>query len=296
MYQTWLLFAILSPALYAVNNLVDKHFLSNLSANSRAYLFIILSCQFVYSGILAAIHPLSFSRSQVLVGPLVGFLLYLGLWTYLSALAQEQASTVVSITLLCPVAVAILASYLLQEILMTRQYLGIALLVFGATLVTWRNTLRTDRRSISNAISLLLLFSVVAILEKWALGSSDYYSFYFLTNAGAMLSASFSLCLNPVRNSLVNLLHQMKTRGAIPVVALNESANCMAQLCLFVALAQGPVTAVNAISSFQLVFVIIYAVALGLFLPQFREAVNKKGLLQKILGAFTMLFGAYLLA
>ncbi|PIU98265.1 hypothetical protein COS61_02340, partial [Candidatus Wolfebacteria bacterium CG03_land_8_20_14_0_80_40_12] len=84
-------------------------------------------------------------------------------------------------------------------------------------------------------------------------------------------------------------------KKVIGVISLAEILNLVGKVFITIAIATGYVTLVNALSSVQPFFVLLFAVILSIFYPSIiKEELNKPIIVQKLVAIILMFIGAIL--
>jgi drug/metabolite transporter (DMT)-like permease len=293
----WFWLAILTAALWAVSNIIDKVLVSRHIKNPTSYVIFTLYVQLAYITFLGGIFSLNFVWPMSLYALGIGALFAIAAFLYWKAMKAEEASRVISLSYLIPFVVAVLAALTLGEILTPYKYVGIALLVSSALLVSFRKI--EDHIHVSPALATILiavvLWGAVETAEKWALGSLDIISllFYMMLGASATLSP---LLLKPATRAGFRQVLGMKKR-MLAMGFASELFTMLGSLAFFKALTYGQVSLVAALTSLQPTFVLLFAILLSALVPHIlKEDIGRKTLIFKAIAVALIIAGAYLIA
>ena len=153
--MSWLFFALLPRALWAINNVVDKTLVSSRIRNSTVYLFITI----VVSALVVVVVPFRGlavpSLGMVSLALFTGILYTYGLWPYFKALILEEASRAVSLSNAVPIFVLIISSMTIGENFRVNDYWAFVLLLVGSFMISTKH--HEGKFKVSPAVWLMLL-------------------------------------------------------------------------------------------------------------------------------------------
>jgi len=294
----WLVFSVLSSMLWALGTVIDKYTLTKHLPSTFSYQLLFLATELPML-LLLFFADITFVFPWFALGIIAGFSHYLGLMLYFKAMAIEEASRVISLFYVGPVFVLVLAALLLGETLTLPVYAGVVLLVLGAVSISYRKA--EGRGSvISPALGLLLLcsaiFSGYEILTKYVLGFVDLTSYLFWDLVGSLMMGLAAFCLPKIRREF---LSDIKALGRPVLVwrVANTYMSLTALILYFAAMSLGLASLVSAATSFEPLFVFIFAVLLSLFVPQvLKEDLGRSAIITKVLAVVLIVVGAWLIA
>ena len=133
----WFAFSIAGAACLAVTGIIDKFYLGRYVRNTLAYLFVLVVIQQVFLLPVLAYAGLEFVYPQSLYALSIGVVQVI-LWAaYLRALKVEETSRIAGQVYVFPVFVFLGEFFLLGETLRSSDYVGGALLVLAALLISY---------------------------------------------------------------------------------------------------------------------------------------------------------------
>ena len=249
----------------------------------------LLASLFIY--LFHGFSPLSYLN--IIWAFVAGVLYILSMLFYFKAAKIEEISRIAPLWYLTPVFVLILAAIFLGEVFPLIKYLGIFLLVTGAIIISLKNL---EKISIGRAFWFMILASLVlsgeAVITKHLLNFTDFWTVFSYIKIGTIFA------LIPIFYfSFKDLTSTVKEHGkkVIGVISLAEILNLVGKVFITIAIATGYVTLVNALSSVQPFFVLLFAVILSIFYPSIiKEELNKPIIVQKLVAIILMFIGAIL--
>jgi len=139
----------------------------------------------------------------------------------------------------------------------------------------------------------VIAISINALLTKYLLHFADYWTIFAWTRIGAAIG------IIPITYIyLPELINTVKQYGkkVVAVISANETLNLFGILSVTIAVSIGYVTLVNALSSVQPFFLLLFAVILSIFYPSIlKEEIGKSVIFQKLLAIILMFIGAILI-
>ena len=294
-----ILFSLLSPALFAVNNYIDKVLLVKFEIHPTVVA--------VYSGfftVLAGLivlfftgfYPADIKSIAILLAS--GFLTALYLLPYCKGLSLDETSRIVPLFQLTPVFVLILSFLLLGEKLVLKQYMGSFLIIFAGFLILSekpsKNIFKLRPAFWYIALS-CLMFALAQVLYKFGVQEIPFWHTLPYESFGIALGAIVIL-LFPKNKQLFVKETRRFTKKVYTSMAINEFVYVMSRYTGYFAISLISVSIVSVLSGFQSVFALIYGVVLTLFVPKIiKEGISKKTLGIKIFSIAIMFVGLYLI-
>mgnify|MGYP001601927291 CR=1 FL=1 len=294
-----ILFSLLSPALFAVNNYIDKVLLEKFKIHPTVVA--------VYSGfftVLAGLivlfftgfYPADIKSIAILLAS--GFLTALYLLPYCKGLSLDETSRIVPLFQLTPVFVLILSFLLLGEKLVLKQYMGSFLIIFAGFLILSekpsKNIFKLRPAFWYIALS-CLMFALAQVLYKFGVQEIPFWHTLPYESFGIALGAIVIL-LFPKNKQLFVKETRRFTKKVYTSMAINEFVYVMSRYTGYFAISLISVSIVSVLSGFQSVFALIYGVVLTLFVPKIiKEGISKKTLGIKIFSIAIMFVGLYLI-
>jgi len=292
---TWGFFALLSGLLSACVNILDKYVLDKYAKNPIVPILLLGIFNLLPCGVILAVRGIpQLSPHNTLLIVAGGVAIFYMAYFYFKAAALEEISRIVPLLFLSPMFTAGLAFVFLGETFTYIKYLGVALVILGALLVSSRFPLQVR---VSRPLWLMLLsalsISFHYVLVKYLLGHADYWSVFALTRL-VMSAATIPLFFR----HFTDMKSTLKAHGwsVLGVMALDQYIALGAILLLFVAASGGPISLVMALASIQPFFVLLFTILLSLFWPQMmREEVARSTILQKVAAIALMFVGILLI-
>ena len=138
--MTWLIFALLAPAVYAVVTFIDKYLLSNKIKDYNAMPIYTAAVGFIAGSILWVVNGFpTLPMKDALIVLTTGILTGTSLYVYFKALSTEETSKINILFQMFPIMSMLLAFLLLREKISMLQYGGFFLILFATTLISYEN-------------------------------------------------------------------------------------------------------------------------------------------------------------
>jgi len=291
----WVIFSILAALCWAIVNIVDKYILTKWVRQPIILVIILAIIGLIASIIVYFIYGFSYlSYFNIILAFIAGIFYILMAIFYFRAVKIEEVSRVIPLFFLSPLFILIFAGIFLGEVFILSQYLGIILLMVGAILISSKGL---SRISLGKAFWWMMLsviaISINALLTKYLLNFADYWTIFAWTRIGAAIG------IIPITYIyLPELINTVKQYGkkVVAVISANETLNLFGILSVTIAVSIGYVTLVNALSSVQPFFLLLFAVILSIFYPSIlKKEIGKSVIFQKLLAIILMFIGAILI-
>jgi drug/metabolite transporter (DMT)-like permease len=291
----WTSVAILSAAIFGVINVIDSHLISKRMPSLRAFLLPLTFIHTFYGLLFLYLFPfpdgIGWWPLTVAFGSAI--IRIAGATIMLYYMKKEEISRVVPIVYSYPIFVALIAMPLLGESLSYAQWLAIVIVVAGAVIISFRQSPFGSTHWLGKSFLALvgssLLLAMADIASKYAL---TYVSFWnmFSVNAFCIVGVFSFVSFRPhIFRQLKNMKHRNRTLG---LQMFNETLTPIAITTSYWALSKGPVSLVSTLVSTRPIFVVIYALILGRFLPNFLvKSVAGRVMMMLRLAAITMIVG-----
>lgn len=289
----WFYIALLSPALFAVVNIIDDNLLR--SVYKTPFFGAIISGLFSLLPLLSLFFfPLTIvSPLILLLGLSAGFLTTVYYLFYFKALEVEFPSVVIALFSLTPVLVPFLAFLLFRESLTQNQYIGFVLILGGSFAIS---AIDVKRFKFSKALYPILiasvLYAVIAILQKGVYENVDFFSGYMYFAMGMGLGAVFFMTFFREGRRFGKEFNT-KFKKWIGVFVLVELIGIAAEFTMNLAISLGPVSLVKVIEGIQPMYVLIFAILFYRLFPKYLREALAGGKIKKILFMIVMLVGLY---
>lgn len=294
----WFIFALASTASFAVAVLVDKLLLSCCIRSSTAYLLALIILQQVFVILVSATVGAGFIYPVSIYGMLAGAAQAVMYMSYLRALQVEEASRVTSLIFVYPIFVFMGSALLLGEVLTPKNYLGGALLMISALLVSYRPSMGRSM-AFSPALKHLFFFwifaSLYAIEIKYLISFTDEWHIFIWSSLGTLLAVLPFLADSKIRAETFEFFRMSPFLMA--AIMVEEIFDFLGRLLSIFAFALGPVALVSAVGALQPSVMLVYILALSLFMPGLLdEAVDRRTLILKFAAGILVVIGVYLVS
>ncbi len=290
---TWVFLSLIAAMLWALDNILDKHILTDRLKNAYSY-NILTNLNDVLPVILIPLFiPVYYDPVFSVIALLFGALTVISLVYYNKAMMREEASRVAAFEWTSPIFVAILSYAIFRETLSFLAYAGILLIVIGAFIISRK---KQEKIIVSPVLGLIIIFSflfaVGDVVSDFSLNYIDFWSFFFWASIGSVVSAILMLGFSKIRKGFVTDMQTMETKVFLMILAVSI-IYYIAEILFYAALSLGPVSLVVAIIATQPMFTFIYALVLSFYKPEFLKEQNGKfNIITKFLGIIIIIFGA----
>jgi len=295
-----MLFALLTPVLWALGDVAEKfqldrvfkHWLSYFTLAYIAWSAIVL-CIFVF-------HNVYIELGYALLAVASGLIGTIGTVFYLKAVSKEEASRVVPLAYMSVVFVSILSYVFLGEVFGLATYAGIAMLIVGAAVMSYR---KIDGKllPVTPVLSLVLLSALMSatssIIDKSFLGTYDYWALLFWGYFGGLAVVAWFVLNKKNHVNLPKLSELGGRRHMWILLAATMLIYFAGDVTWLAAISQAPLSIVAALSTTEPLFVLLLAVASSVFTPKLlKEEIGGSKVALKLLSIVLIIIGAYLVA
>jgi drug/metabolite transporter (DMT)-like permease len=294
----WLVFALLCPAFWGLNNVLYKFLMVNKFRGYFPMLSFMGIADFSLALAISLVNPVSFTFPHTLYAMAVGLMPLLAFWFYSKALMFEEISRITPLFQFVPIFVVLLSAIFLNEVLSAQRYLGIAVILTASALISYRKT--KSGRSISSALKFMIPFSVIlavhSISEKFLLGYMDYWSVFFWNIVGAFCGMLLMMAFSKPRREFTETVSSVGKRTFLVMFA-GEGVYFLGTICWLIAASMGYVSLVSAFAGLQHFFVFIYVLVLSVFMPKLlKEETTRSVVALKIAAIALMVSGTWLIS
>jgi uncharacterized membrane protein len=298
----WLLYALSGPVCWAASTHIDKYLVEKYFKGAPTAVLMVFTA---IIGLLMLpfiwwLVPGVFTLPSVAVAVMMASgVLYMGaMLFYLQALQGEEASVVAPLFQTSVLWGALLAYLFLGETLTPLEFVGAALIVGGALILSldasW-SFRRIKGRFILLMLACTFVLALSSVIFKFFAVNGDYWSTTFWTYAGEALFGAALLLVPAYFKQFVSLM-RTNTGPMLGVNAANELINLGGSLGVRYALLLAPVALVQALSSTTTLLIFFFGVLLTLVAPSLgREDLSRKNLLQKGAAALCVAAGVWLI-
>jgi len=295
MSMLWAFYSIFAAFIFAASNIIDKYVISKLVKNPLSPVMISGTIGVIISLLIYLFQGFAIlSYVNILWAFVAGILYILTIIFYFKAVNIDEISRIVPIFYTSSLFILILAAIFLGEIFTPIKYLGIFLLIMGAILVSSKNILKI-RFGKSFWFMVLAALSIAAssIIVKYLLNFADFWTIFGYERFGEVFALIPIFYL-----SFSDLSSSVKKFGlkSIGLMSLSETIGLIGLLLVTIGTSIGYVTLVNALTSVQPLFVLLFAVLISIFYPKIlKEEIGKSVVFQKIIAIILMFIGALLI-
>lgn len=293
----WLVFALLSPAFWGLNNVFNKFLMVKKFRGYYSLVSYLNILNLIFAAIIYFVIPISSSFPYFVIAMVVGLLPLFAFWFYSKALMVEEISRITPLFQFIPIFVVFLSAIFLNEILNFQKYFGIMLIVIMSILISYKRS--KTGKSLSSAFSLMIPFSFIlsiyTIMLKYLLTYLNYWSIFFWMIIGSFFGVLGLLSFSKPRIEFIKNISGLGARTFI-VAFCGESAYLLGVICSLIAMSLGYVSLVSALSGLQHFFVFIYMLILSIFMPKIlEEEIKRQVVMLKIFAIAFMFVGTWLL-
>lgn len=236
-----------------------------------------------------------------------GIIFIYGVLFLFFALRENEASRVMPVVgAIIPIVTYALSLIFFEEILHLSKIFGVALLIGGGFLVSWKMSDKHKRRKLfknfSHCVLAGILLAIASIMFKEFYRTEGFFHVFVWTRLGLAIGA-LSLLVHPLwRKIIIRSFHTFKkskrahaSTGGLFVG--NKVLGGAGSIFLHYAISLGSVTVVNALVSVE--YVLIFAIGLGLSvkLPKiFHEQYRASDIIEKVVAIIIITAGVVLVA
>ncbi len=295
MIEHWFLIALLSPALFALVTLADDNLVRKVYKSPEFGAIV--------SGFFALLPLLAIPFFPIQIPPLpivilamtAGFLTVNYYLLYFKALLVESPSIVITLFQMSRAMVPFLAYIFLGELLSKGEYVGFLIIFCAAVGIS---AIDIKKMQFSKAFPLIALAAsmtaVIAIIDKTAYKEIRFWDGYIFFCLGMGLGAFvLTRATQEGRKFYQQFFSKFKT--LILLFLITELLNIGAEMSLGYAISQGPVSLVKVIEGIQPFFVLLFAIILYPFMPQYFREAAEKNMTRKVMFMLLMLLGLYII-
>jgi len=297
--MNWVIFALLSRALWAADNIVDKLLIEKHLKNPIVLTLISGISALLLSIIIIMFNGLGWIGFQPVVLVIsAGTIQILAVFAFYQAISKEEVSRVIPLFQFTPPLVLILSYLFLGEILTSAYYLAFVLILLGGFLISLKKVEGVFRLRSAFWWMVLscLIYAIQIVILKSLYVAYPFWDLTIYLGIGEFLPVPILLLLiTNFRNLFTKSLSDLKPVGWVLVILTMFFATT-ASLSGFWALTSGSASLISVLRGFQSLFVLIYAVIFSIWLPKIlKEELSKSVLGIKAMGIFIMMIGLYLI-
>lgn len=293
MAVSWIIYALLYPAILAIVNVVDKFLLDKRIRDYRGLLLVIGFVALPAGVLVTFFAPWgNVTNAQVSLGLFSGALIAIQYVIYFKVLSFEEVSRVISIWYATPVLVALFAAFVLKEYLPWWKYAAIALAAGGAVLIGMERFARIPvmRKSFWLIFLMCIMSAVVNIIAKYLLADFSIWNVIGLELLGVSMLMGYIFSVHARRRV-------RETLRSLPLIVFSEYTTYIAWLLWAAAVALANVSLVSAMGSVQPLYVLILMLLLSTFKPSIlKEVFTRRTFAIKTVAIFMIVVGTFFVA
>lgn len=298
--MSWIFFAISAHLLWAFNNIFDRYIMEKRMKNPVVYTVLGL---IVASLVILVASPWI---GWTVLSPFVlclmfvsGIAYFFGTYFYLKSIQTEEASRVSILLNIIPLFNFILAWGFLDEVLSTKQFIALAILLTGGIL----GSIHIKQEGIwhfSKVFWLMILsalcYSMVDVSLRYAGQIYPSGSLLLYVNLGLLLAPLFLFFKPNFSSEFRKDIKRLNWKLWIGLLLTGIAARGGLLLSIK-ALSQAPTALATAFSGFQVLFVFAMALLITKFAPLLmKEETDKKNLILKFTSLLLMIGGLVVLS
>jgi len=293
--MSWIFLSILAALIWSVVNIFDKYILSKLVEKPIVPVIVMGIIGLIASAaifVTLGFQPLS--AVNILLAILAGILYALDTFLYFHAVKIEEISRVIPLFYLMPLFILVIAALFLGEVFTPIKYLGIILLVAGAMFVSSNKLFFNLGKAFWLMVLASLLLAINQVITKYLLGFADFWTIF-----GYIRIGTFIALVPAVITNIESFKSIYRKQGLRPFgfISVSESLNMLGVLLITLAAAAGSITLVNALSSVQPFFVLIFTIIISIFYSQIlKEEIKKSVVVRKVVAILVMFVGVLLIS
>jgi uncharacterized membrane protein len=298
--MNWIIFTLLSKALWAGDNIVDKLIVERYLKDSYVLtLFTSVSPLLISIGIIltSKLTLLGFFPTFVIV--FAGGIQIIGIFGFYKALSKEEVSRVIPLFQFTPALVLLLSLTFLKDVLSVKQSIGFILIIVGGFLISVKRFegLFQLREAFWWMILSCFIYAVQAVILKSIYVSYSFWSVTFYLSMGQFIPTLFLLSFSKhSRNRLVKGFSHLPITAWL-LLLLGTVFTAGANLTGFWAFRTGNVSLISVLRGFQSVTVFLYTLTLSICFPKIlKEDLAGNVLITKSVALILMLCGLYSIA
>jgi drug/metabolite transporter (DMT)-like permease len=266
--------------------------------SSFSYYVTFVPPAFVFSICVLFFLPTNLSSIPLFIAFVAGMLSCGGYFLYAISMRKEEASRISALTSLSPAFVAVLAVFLVNEIFSAKSYVGIALMILGGALISYK------RNNVKKLIPISLIFILIATnlaysldqtFAKISLDEISFWPFLMMFMFGRFVAVIPGFAINSARRKCFTEIGKLERNFAF-ALAVGSISWTVAIVFFFYAAALGPITLVSTISIISPLFTFVFAILLSKHFPKIlKEEIDRKTLALKLVALLLIFIGTYLI-
>jgi len=297
MFELWFLYVFSSVIIFGFTTIIDKLMLAK-RLSSFSYYVMFVPPAFVFSICVLFFFPTNVFSIPSFIAFAAGMISCGGYFLYAISMKKEEASRISALTSLSPAFVAVLAVFLVNEIFSAQSYVGIALMILGGALISYK------RNNVKKLIPISLVFILIATnlaysldqtFAKISLDEISFWPFLMMFMFGRFVAVIPGFAINSARRKCFAEIGKLERNFAFALVVGSISWT-VAIVFFFYAASLGPITLVSTISIISPLFTLVFATLLSKHFPKIlKEEIDRKTLALKLFALLLIFIGTYLI-
>ena len=297
MVEVWFLYALISVVFFGFTTIVDKMMLEE-RLSSFSYFVTFAPPALLFSICVLLTSPTNVFTVPCAVAFVAGLISAGGYFLYVLSIRKEEASRIAALTSLAPAFVAVLAVVFLGEIFSAKSYLGIALMILGSILISYKRNQVKQLIPVSLTIILIVTnfaYSLDQTLSKISLDQISFWPFLMMFMFGRFLVTFPGLAIPSVRKQFSLEISQLGRKFA-SALAAGSVMWTFAIIFFFYAASLGPITLVSTAALISPLFALLFAILITKYLPRvLREEIARMTIALKLAAIGLIFLGTYLI-
>jgi uncharacterized membrane protein len=293
--MVWILLTFAAVLLWTLINISDKFVIDKWVKEPLIPMIIYCLLGIFFTAIVAICHLLGpITNTNIILSLISGGFYFLMGYYYFKAVLIEEISRLVPLFYLSSLLIAIFAAIFLGEVLSITKYLGILLLILGATIISVKKleAPKLDKGTFYMILSATFLASYM-LINKFVLDHTGYWTVFSWNRIGSFIFVLPILVI--YRKKIIHSAKGLKLPAYL-MMCLNETVNIAGIILITIATSIGLVTVISGLSAIQPLFVFFFTIILSLAFPHIiKEEINKKIITQKSIAIIAVIIGAILL-
>ena len=296
----WMLFAIGGYALLAGEAVLSKFLITARLKNWQLYTFYVG----IFSGFALVFTPFGFEwhgPEAFLAAIISGFLFYLALaFLFQSLLVSSAVRVYVLFGAVITLTTVFLARIFLDDKITALSILGIAFLILGGLLISFKHYEKTFFSNWQKTVLAGILAALSYIVLKYAYSQQNFISGYVISRIGITIFAFLSLLVPSFRKNIFASLRKGKRKehikdffGSVVAKTVAGTGTVLIHYSIFL----GSVVIVNALVSVQYLLTFLISVVLSFYWKKiFIEKFTPLNIVLKVLGVALVVLGTVLVS
>ncbi|MCF7831833.1 MAG: DMT family transporter [Candidatus Pacebacteria bacterium] len=294
-------FALIAPLLWAMVNWADKYLMTTFGAKSIFSLLTISSLVGIPVAILIGLifpEVLVIPKSLFLI-VIAGVLYVVAIGTYLWALNDEDASSILGFFQLVPIFGALLGYFFLGEILSTKYFVGGSIVILGSLLLMYKKGTKMQYAPFLRMMVSSFLYALYLILLKISFEgdeSGSEYSFWTVVFWEHLVIGLTGLCMLSIKTVRKDAAALFFNNGKL-IAGINitsEILTIVGNIVTFFAATFTPIALVSLATAFQPLCILLVGVVAGYIIPKYIKKEDDH--LKKVIVFICMAFGVWVMA